>query len=68
MRPDLRILTCMKAVAMMTPDPKYLAIKKAHCGTLSPRFFCAKTGKTAPGYSQQSICLTWLEIQRVLPT
>ena len=24
------ILTCMKAVAMMTPDPKYFAMKKAH--------------------------------------
>ena len=29
-------LTCMNAVAMITPDPKYLAMKNAHCGTFNP--------------------------------
>ena len=38
----------MKAVAMMTPEPKNLAMKKAHSGTLVPLCLWAKTGKTAP--------------------
>ena len=28
----------IKAVAMITPDPKYLAMKKDHSGTLTPRW------------------------------
>ena len=38
----------MNAVAMITPDPKYLATKNAHSGT--PTLLClyAKTGNTAP--------------------
>ena len=39
----------MKAVATMTPEPKYLAMKKAHSGTPTPRCRSAKTGNTAPG-------------------
>ena len=38
----------MNAVAMMTPDPKYFAMKKAHSGTWTPLWRPAKTGKTAP--------------------
>ena len=41
--------TWMKAVAMMTPEPKYFAMKKAADGTLTPRCRAAKTGKHAPG-------------------
>jgi len=29
-------LTCMNAVAMMTPEPKYFAMKNAHAGTPMP--------------------------------
>lgn len=36
------------AVATMTPDPKYLQIKKTHSGTLSPLCRFAKMGKVAP--------------------
>ena len=43
----------MKAVAIMTPDPKYLAMKKAHSGTPTPLCRRAKTGKAAP--MEQSI-------------
>jgi hypothetical protein len=38
----------MKAVAMITPEPKYLATKKAHSGIRTPLLFRAKTGKAAP--------------------
>lgn len=38
----------MKAVATMTPEPKYLAMKKAHSGTPMPLCLPAYTGKTAP--------------------
>lgn len=40
--------TWMKAVATMTPEPKYLAMKKAHSGTPMPLCLPAYTGKTAP--------------------
>ena len=40
--------TWMKAVAMMTPEPKYLAMKKTHDGTCTPGLLRAQTGKTAP--------------------
>lgn len=40
--------TWMKAVAMITPEPKYLAMKKAHSGILTPLFRWAYTGKHAP--------------------
>jgi hypothetical protein len=43
-----RRITCMKAVATMTPDPKYFAMKNAHSGTPKPLFRLAKIGKTAP--------------------
>jgi hypothetical protein len=39
----------MNAVAMMTPDPKYFAMKKTHCGTFIAWLRCANTGNTAPG-------------------
>ena len=39
---------CMKAVAMMTPDPKNLQIKKTHSGILNPLCLIANMGKTAP--------------------
>ena len=39
----------MKAVAMMTPDPKYLAPKKTHDGTSFESLRFAKVGKMAPG-------------------
>ena len=42
----------MNAVAIITPDPKYLAMKKANSGTFTPLFLCAKMGKTAPADSQ----------------
>lgn len=31
-----QMLTCMKAVATITPDPKYFAMKKAHEGIPTP--------------------------------
>jgi hypothetical protein len=45
--PD-QLLTCMKAVATMTPEPKYLAMKKAHEGTPAPGCLAAKTGNHEP--------------------
>jgi len=39
----------MKAVATITPDPKYLAKKKAQDGIRREGFFFATTGKRAPG-------------------
>ncbi len=41
-------LTWMKAVATITPEPKYLATKKAHPGTRTPLFLWANIGKQAP--------------------
>jgi len=38
----------MNAVARMTPDPKYLAMKKAQEGTPTPGFLAAKTGNHVP--------------------
>lgn len=38
----------MNAVAMMTPDPKYLATKKVHAGTSLVLARLAKVGKMAP--------------------
>lgn len=38
----------MNAVARMTPDPKYLAMKKAQDGTPTPGFLAAKTGNHVP--------------------
>ena len=38
----------MKAVARMTPDPKYLAMKNAQEGTPTPGFLAAKTGNHVP--------------------
>ena len=38
----------MKAVATMTPDPKYFAMKKAHEGTPAPGCLAAKTGNHVP--------------------
>jgi len=46
--PGGRWRTWMKAVAMMTPEPKYLAMKKAHSGTPTPRCLAAYTGNAAP--------------------
>lgn len=43
---DSLLLT--KAVATMTPEPKYLATKKIQLGTPKPLFFAAKTGNKAP--------------------
>lgn len=34
-------LTCMNAVAMMTPEPKYFAMKNAHDGIPTPLCRCA---------------------------
>ena len=39
---------CMNAVATITPDPKYLQMKKTHSGTFIPLCLFAKTGKVAP--------------------
>lgn len=47
-RVELRARTCMKAVATMTPEPKYLAMKKAHDGTPTPWCLAAKTGNHVP--------------------
>ena len=38
----------MKAVATMTPEPKYFAMKKAHEGTPAPGCLAAKTGNHVP--------------------
>ena len=38
----------MNAVAMMTPEPKYFAMKNAHSGIPTPRWRDAKTGNAAP--------------------
>jgi hypothetical protein len=38
----------MNEVAMITPEPKYLATKNAHPGTFNPLWRFANTGKTAP--------------------
>jgi hypothetical protein len=38
----------MKAVAMMTPEPKYFATKKADLGTRIDFERAARTGKSAP--------------------
>lgn len=38
----------MKAVAMMTPEPKYFAMKNPHSGTPTPRCRLAYTGNAAP--------------------
>ena len=46
--------TWMNAVAMMTPDPKYFAMKKAQSGTPVPGWRAAKTGKHAPVIARQS--------------
>lgn len=40
--------TCMKAVATITPEPKYLATKNAHAGTPMPFLLAAKTGNHVP--------------------
>ena len=40
--------TCMKAVVTITPEPKYLAMKKAHAGTPIPCRLAAKTGNHVP--------------------
>jgi hypothetical protein len=42
-------LTCMNAVAMMTPDPKYLQAKNTHSNAVPLVCFFAKTGNQAPG-------------------
>ncbi len=42
------LLTCIKAVAMMTPDPKYLVIKKANGGTCMRFVLAAAMGSRAP--------------------
>ncbi len=38
----------MNAVAIMTPEPKYFAMKKAHSGTPTPRCRPTYTGNAAP--------------------
>jgi len=42
----------MKAVAMITPEPKYLTKKNATAGMEKLVVLLAKTGKTAPIRSQ----------------
>ena len=44
-------LTCMNAVAMMTPEPKYLVMKKAKGGTLILFVRAAAIGSRAPAHS-----------------
>lgn len=48
----------MKAVAMMTPEPKYLAMKKADLGTRIDFERAARTGKSAPVCVL--VCASWL--------
>lgn len=38
----------MNAVATITPEPKYFAMKKAHDGTPTPRCRAANTGNHVP--------------------
>lgn len=45
----------MKAVATMTPEPKYLARKKAHCGTPRPCLLEANTGNHVPNQAPTRI-------------
>lgn len=40
----------MNAVAIMTPDPKYFAMRKANGGTYIPFALAAMTGKMEPEY------------------
>jgi len=44
----------MKEVAMMTPEPKNLAAKKAQSGTPTALFRFANTGNTAPSWVSMS--------------
>lgn len=60
-------LTWMKAVAMMIPDPKYLAIKKAQLGTRVPSWREAYVGKHAPARGM-SIALALTQRSNVLLT
>jgi len=41
-------LTCIKAVAMITPDPKYFVMKNANGGTLMRFVRAAAMGSNAP--------------------
>jgi hypothetical protein len=41
-------LTCMKAVAMITPDPKYFVMKKASGGTRMRFVRAAAMGRRTP--------------------
>jgi hypothetical protein len=41
-------LTCIKAVAIITPDPKYFVIKKANGGTVMRFVRAAAMGSKAP--------------------
>lgn len=47
------VLTCMKAVATITPDPKYLVIKKANGGTRMRFVLAAAIGSRAPANPYQ---------------
>lgn len=48
----------MKAVAMMTPEPKYFAMKKSDLGMPSWGFRLANTGNTAPVACQSTVKYT----------
>jgi hypothetical protein len=48
----------MKAVAIMTPDPKYFVTKNTQDGILEPPNRFAKMGKTAPKIEQTNITNT----------
>jgi hypothetical protein len=44
----IRLLTCINAVAMMTPEPKYFVMKNAKGGTLIRLVRAAIIGSRAP--------------------
>lgn len=60
-------VTCISAVARITPDPKYLATKKIRSGTFTSfalRLLAAYTGTMAP--SAESTSMTKMELMRRL--
>jgi len=47
-REEQDLLTCMKAVAIITPEPKYLVMKNAKGGTFMRFVRAAAIGSNAP--------------------
>ena len=58
----------MKAVAIMTPDPKYFVMKKASGGTCMRCVLAAAIGRSTPGLSHQIYFPPSLDRIEILPT